>query len=103
MKRQKQPRFLPAVEVLLLAGVIIWFSVALAEVQDSATRQGRQQLEDALRRAAVACYAAEGRYPPNAEYLAEHYGVQINEKRYAVFYEVAGENLMPQITVVERS
>ncbi len=69
----------------------------------SATQQdgGRQQLEKALRRAAVACYAAEGIYPPNVEYLQQHYGIQIDESRYGVFYEVFAENLMPEITVVE--
>lgn len=103
MKKQKRNWFPSGAVVVLMAGVIAWFLIALADVQDSAARQGRQQLEDALRRGAVACYAAEGIYPPNVDYLVEHYGIQINEKRYAVFYEVVGENLMPQITVVERS
>jgi len=49
----------------------------------------------------VACYAAEGIYPPTTEYLVEHYGIQIDHSRYAVFYEVFAENLMPEITVVE--
>ncbi len=57
-------------------------------------------METALRRAAVACYAAEGIYPPTLDYLKQHYGVQIDENRYAVFYEVFADNLMPDITVL---
>ncbi|MBO5123064.1 MAG: hypothetical protein J6B99_07870, partial [Oscillospiraceae bacterium] len=64
--------------------------------------EGRQQLETALRRAAVACYAAEGIYPPTVEYLQQHYGVQIEEERYIVFYEIFANNLMPDITVLEK-
>ena len=65
--------------------------------------EGRQQLEEALRRAAVACYAVEGVYPPTLEYLTEHYGVQIERDRYTVFYENFADNLMPEITVLDRN
>ena len=35
------------------------------------------------------------------DYLKENYGIQIDEERYTVFYEVQGSNLMPNITVME--
>lgn len=59
-----------------------------------------RQMEQAVRRSAVACYAAEGAYPPDLDYLREHYGLQVNEKRYLVDYTVFAENLMPEITVL---
>ena len=64
--------------------------------------RSRRQLEETLRRAAVACYAAQGAYPPDLSYIEEHWGVQIDRSRYAVFYQVEGSNLMPDITVLER-
>ena len=67
-----------------------------------AQRAARRQLEETLRRAAVACYAAQGAYPPDLDYIEEHWGVQIDRSRYAVFYQVEGSNLMPDITVLER-
>lgn len=87
----------------LLLAVILWFSLSLCRLDEGQSEKGRQQLEDALRKAAVACYAAEGIYPPTLAYLTEHYGVQINESRYTVFYEVFADNLMPEITVLENS
>ena len=54
-----------------------------------------------MRRAAVACYAAEGIYPPTLEYLEEHYGVQVDRERYTVVYDVFASNLMPDVTVLE--
>ena len=42
----------------------------------------------------------EGRYPPSVQYLQEHYGVQIDEDRYYVFYDGFASNLMPDITVI---
>lgn len=96
MKRNAWISLLAA--ALLLAG----FFSAVVQLDSVQTREGRQQLEDALRRAAVACYAAEGIYPPTLQYLTQHYGVQINEERYAVFYEVYADNLMPEITVLDK-
>lgn len=93
------PLLLAAAVGLLL---LLWFFSAVGQLTQSQAEEGRQQLETSLRRAAVACYAAEGIYPPTLEYLTDHYGVQIDTNRYWVFYEIAGENLMPDITVLEK-
>lgn len=82
--------------------VALWFFAALNQLGAGQAEEGRLQLETALRRAAVACYAAEGVYPPTLNYLTEHYGVQVDADRYTVFYEVFAENLMPEITVLEK-
>lgn len=87
---------------LLAALCLVLFISSLASVDRQQGEEGRQQLETALRRAAVACYAAEGVYPPTVEYLQQHYGVQIEEERYIVFYEIFANNLMPDITVLEK-
>lgn len=86
----------------LLAAVLIAavFLCALQRADRAQTDLGRQQLEQALRRAAAACYAAEGAYPASAEYLYEHYGIQYDEAQYTVHYEAIASNLMPDITVV---
>ena len=92
-------RWLAAAAAILC---ILIFVLSLRSVQTRQGEEGRQQLENALRRAAVACYAAEGVYPPTIEYLQEHYGVQIEEEHYLVFYDIFANNLMPDITVLER-
>ena len=83
------------------AVVLICFFVGLANLDKGQGEEGRSRLEESLRRAAVACYAAEGIYPPTLDYLETRYGIQIDRTRYAVFYEIFAENLMPDITVVE--
>lgn len=87
---------------MLGIAMLLWFFAAVGQVTRSSGEEGRRQLEEALRRSAVACYAAEGRYPPDVAYLEERYGIRVDAKRYKVFYEVFGENLMPQITVLQR-
>ena len=82
--------------------VLLGFFTALNDLQTGRDSEGKQQLEDSLRRAAVACYAAEGIYPPNLEYLEEHYGIQVDETRYTVAYDVFASNMVPDITVLEK-
>ncbi|MBO5078587.1 MAG: hypothetical protein J6B67_02750 [Oscillospiraceae bacterium] len=97
-KTVKKPIWATAIIMVLAAG--IWFLTATGNLGDGQKEAGRQQLETALRRAAVACYAAEGIYPPTVQYLTDHYGIQIDREKYHVFYEVFAENLMPDITVL---
>lgn len=100
---KKKTRHIPTVflSVALAIGILFCFLSALSGIHEDHASQDKQQLEQALSRAAVACYAAEGIYPPDVDYLIEHYGVQINDALYTVKYEVIASNLMPDITVIE--
>lgn len=89
---------LPLAVVLVLLG----FSTALTSLDAGRNEEDKRQLERAIRRGCLACYAAEGVYPPDLEHLRERYGVQIDEKRYEVMYSAFAENLLPDITVLER-
>ena len=99
MKKKRVTTYLVAVIAIVL---VLWFFTALGNLRANSAEEGRKQLETALRRAAVACYATEGIYPPDIAYLTEHYGIQVDSRRYTVHYEVFAENLMPQITVLQR-
>lgn len=90
---------LPAV----IVAVLVFFSTALNSVERGRGEENKRQLEQALRRGCVACYAAEGIYPPDIDYLKEHYGVQVDETQYVVFYTAFADNLMPDITVLEQT
>lgn len=88
--------------VLVVVCVLAFFLAAINNLDGGQREEGKMQLDRALRRAAVACYAAEGIYPPSLEYMEEYYGIQIDHSRYLVVYDVFAENLMPDITVLER-
>jgi hypothetical protein len=59
-------------------------------------------VEESIQKAAISCYALEGRYPQSFEYLTKNYGISIDTDKYAVFYSVFASNIMPDITVVEK-
>ncbi len=83
---------------LLILGA---FLLALGRLETGRQDQGRQQLEEALRRTAVTCFAAEGAYPPSVAYMEQVYGLQYDKERFVVRYESFASNLMPQIIVLE--
>lgn len=84
---------------LLTMGIVLG---SMPSVLESTRAEKRNMAEETLRRAVVSCYALEGRYPPDIDYLRQHYGVQIRETDYIVHYEIFAENIMPEITVLER-
>lgn len=106
MKRKKSGAASLLRGILLpLAAVVILlcFATAVDSLDSGRTEEDLRQLEQTLRRSCVACYAAEGVYPPNLDYLKDRYGLQIDEKRYTVRYTAFAENLMPDITVLENA
>lgn len=56
--------------------------------------------EESVRRAAVACYSIEGRYPMDIEYLKENYGLAYDEEKLIVRYDAFASNVMPDIDVI---
>lgn len=88
---------LPVIALAILLG----FATAVNGLDQDSKAESKRQLEQAIRRGCVACYATEGVYPPNLDYLKEHYGLQLDEENYVVYYDIFAENLMPDITVLE--
>ena len=83
--------------------LILVFSVMLINRIDLA--QGTAETEivkDAIRNAAVTCYAVEGAYPDSVDYLREYYKLAYDETRYFVTYDAFASNRIPDIYVTER-
>lgn len=90
------------ITLILTALLLGAFGMSLHNLEQGRQAQGTWQLEEAVRRCAVACYAAEGFYPSNIDYLLAHYGLQYDEESYVIHYQSVASNLMPDITVLER-
>lgn len=91
----------PVLSVLVFAAIIAAISIGLSGMQERGGAQQTKLLKDALRKAAVSCYAVEGRYPPTLDYLTDNYGVVVNQDKFIVRYVAFAENIMPTIRVLE--
>ena len=85
---------------LLLCAALLLF--AAPRLGGAVGGEGARVVEQSVRRAALQCYALEGRYPPGVAYLKEHYGLRYDEDLYRVHYEIFASNLMPDITILQR-
>ena len=89
-----------SVSAAAAALILVWFCMTLGGTASGGSEAGRAAAEDAVKRAAVTCYAIEGTYPPDYAYLRDRYGVAVDEDRYIVHYEIFASNIMPEIAVL---
>ena len=59
-------------------------------------------IREAVQRSALQCYAVEGAYPSDLQYLEENYGLQVNREDFYVTYEAFASNLPPTVRVTMR-
>lgn len=83
----------------LLLVVILLFSLFSEDLFVRMNQETLCTVEESIHRAAVQCYALEGRYPPNLDYLKHHYGISYNSRYYGVDYRFIASNLPPEIYV----
>ena len=92
-----------AIIKLLIFAVVLVSAVMLINRIDTAQGTAENEIvRDAIRNAAVTCYAVEGAYPDSVDYLREHYRLAYDETRYLVTYEAFASNRIPDIYVTER-
>lgn len=87
--------------VLVLAAILGIFIISINHLYENSGEDGARLLTEAVSKTAVHCYAIEGQYPKDTEYLEENYGLSYNHDKYTVHYDLIGANLMPSIFVTE--
>lgn len=76
------------------------FYVGIASLSAHTEEKQEEYLTDAINNAITHCYAVEGSYPENLNYLKENYGVTYDSDKFFVAYQPMGSNLMPKVTIV---
>ena len=88
--------------ILIFIALILAFVLLVNNITSKNSGRELQIVRDAVKNAALTCYAVEGMYPDNLQYLRDHYNLSYNEERYHVFYDPLASNMMPTIRVSER-
>ncbi len=88
--------------ILIFVALIVAFVLLINNITGKGNGRELEIVRDAVKNAALTCYAVEGMYPDDLTYLREHYNLSYNEERYIVYYRPLASNLMPSIKVVER-
>lgn len=91
-------------DIIKLAAIVLVLVLAVAIFSRIESAQGREEtgiVSEAVKNAALTCYAVEGAFPKELAYLRERYQLAWDEERYNVTYEYEGDNLFPDIYVSE--
>jgi hypothetical protein len=82
---------------------LLIFSIPLfSEIQRLNTEYQIEQVESAIQRSLNICYAQEGFYPANIEYLIENYGLIIDDRLYFISYKSFASNIRPDVSVFRK-
>lgn len=89
--------------VILLAFFLLGRYFFMKNNAEELEKETLQAISTAVQKAALQCYAIEGAYPPDLDYLKENYGLNINTEDYYVVYNAYADNQVPDIRVVRKS
>ena len=102
-KFQLNTRLVRLLPLLLFVVIFGGFLIGIQSVSDTTSEKQLESLETAISRSIAHCYAVEGMYPPDIEYLKEHYGLVYDETIYFVDYQPIGSNIAPEVTIIPYS
>ncbi len=90
------------IKLAVIALVLLLCVQLFGRIDQTQENEESQLVRNAIKDAVLTCYAVEGAYPDDLEYLREHYQLAYDEDRYFVTYESFASNHLPDIWVTER-
>ncbi len=80
--------------VLLIA--LIYASTNLGSKNNDISKKN---IKAVIEKTVMQCYASEGSYPNDLEYLEKNYGLIMDRENYIYEYHVFSSNIMPEIII----
>lgn len=86
--------------MLVVFALLLTGAMMLIDYMNDASEDAQlEMVENAVRDAVITCYAVEGAYPSDLQYLVDNYGLYYDKDTYIVFYDAFASNVMPEIRV----
>ena len=101
-RKQKDSRIRILLSVCVFLVIVFVFFQGISSISAGTRKRQRESLENALMRSVTHCYAVEGVYPADLDYLKQNYGLTYDEDFFFVDYRPIGSNILPDITIIER-
>lgn len=93
-------------QIITLPFIIIVIFLLLGEITSYDEKNDaldQATVKDIVEKYVIQCYAYEGSYPPDLDYLADNYGLILNRKRYIYDYDIFAANIMPEIHILDNN
>ena len=102
MKNAKLPFISLVVSLLVIAVAALALLLGLSGYTNSYSDRQASEVRDTVLSYVAQCYALEGAYPSDLEYLADNYGLQLDLEHYIYHYDMYASNIMPDVRVFVR-
>jgi type II secretory pathway pseudopilin PulG len=102
MRNAKLPLISLIASLLIIAAAAVALLIGLSGYTDSYSDKQVSEVRDTVMSYVAQCYALEGAYPPDLNYLADNYGLQLDTEHYTYFYDLYASNIMPDVRVFEK-
>lgn len=89
--------------LIISAILIILFLYGINRFSKNTISYQENTLIMALQKDIAQCYAIEGFYPPNLDYLKDHYGFVYDTDIFYIDYTAFGSNIYPDVTILNKS
>lgn len=99
-RRAERQGILKSVFFVIIISVVLIFGIYY--ISNMGSEQGIKLAREAAVRTAVECYAIEGIYPPNVQYMEDNYNLSYDKTKYFIHYDAFASNIMPTIEVYEK-
>ena len=90
------------IKLLVIAAVLTAAVFLAGRIGGKQEAAETEIVRSAVKNAALTCYAVEGAYPEDLDYLREHYHLAYDEERYLITYDAFDSNMIPDIWVTEK-
>ena len=88
--------------IIIFFAVVCFFTKIFFDVSSMNDEETYRIICNSVDRAITDCYAIEGMYPPNFKYLEDNYGINIDDDKYYVDYQVFASNVRPVVMIIKR-
>ena len=99
MKKQGLTQISLLITVLIIAAIGIAVFFIIGDFAGSYTNNRTDEVRSTIISYVAQCYALEGSYPPDLEYLKNNYGLQLDSDKYIYHYELFATNIFPDVQV----
>lgn len=100
-RHRKMPKLISGLNYIIFCALLIaLFLYGVNRFSEDTISYQEDTLILALQKDIAQCYAIEGFYPPDLDYLKDHYGLIYDTDIFTIDYAAFGSNIYPNVTIL---
>lgn len=84
----------------VMAALVLLVVINIKEYGSSYNERRLDEIRNTVLSSVSQCYALEGAYPPDLQYLEDNYGLIMDKSLYIYHYEMFASNIFPDVKVL---